>query len=146
MLFYNKRTNKYVIKDLKTSKSGWSDWDRKDEVKTAQLIIYKSYLAQKLGISPDDIDIEYVILKRKINESAPYPIPRIGKFIPVSGKITQKRVITDFELFISDCFIDGKYNVDKLYPATSGKNEFNCRFCEYYKNELVCPKKNRIAI
>jgi hypothetical protein len=144
LLLYDKVNKKYIVADFKTSKAGWKDYDKKDEVKTSQLILYKMFLAKSLNISVENIDIEYVILKRKVAEDLAYPIPRISKFVPASGKIIRSRVEKMFNEFISECFTDGKYNKDKEYEALTGKNGFNCRFCEFANDEEKCPKSKRI--
>lgn len=142
-VFKDKFTGKIIIRDFKTSKSGWSDYEKKNETKVSQLILYKIYFAKQYNIPVDQIDIEYLILKRKVNTDLAYPIPRVSSFIPANGSITQKKVINMFESFIDECFIEGKYNSEKQYLANAGWNGFNCKFCEFASNEELCPTKNR---
>lgn len=143
LVFRDKITNKIKIRDLKTSTKGWTKWDKDDEVKVAQLILYKIYFAKKYNIPVDDIDVDYVILKRKVQTDLAYPIPRVSVFKPASGKVTQNKVNKMFEGFIAGGFNDGQYNKEKEYDALTGRNEFNCRFCEFNNNEELCPKSKR---
>ena len=144
-VFRDKSTGKIIIRDFKTSKSGWNDYTKKDEVKISQLILYKIYFAKQFNIPVDQIDIEYMILKRKVNTDLAYPIPRVSSYVPSNGSVTQKKVTRMFEDFINDCFIGGKYNSEKQYIANAGWNGFNCKFCEFMTNEELCPQKNRIT-
>lgn len=145
LVFREKKTGRIIIKDLKTSKAGWKDYDKSDETKVSQLILYKIYFAKKYNIPIEDIDIEYLILKRKIPLDVAFPIPRVTPFSPASGSVTQRKVNKMFDEFISECFVDGKYNRDKEYVANEGRNAFNCRFCEFSDNEELCPKSKRIC-
>jgi len=145
LFFRNKKTGRYIIKDLKTSTRGWSDYEKKDPIKVSQLILYKLFIAEKLNISVDLIDVEYVILKRKVSSNVEFPIPRVSTFRPASGVTTQNKTKKAFDDFITGGFIDGKYNTERKYEAKTGKNNFNCRFCEFVDNEELCPKSNRIC-
>lgn len=145
LVFKDKVSGKIIIKDLKTSKMGWTKWDKDDEVKVSQLILYKMYFAQQYNMDINDIDIEYVILKRKVTENAAYPIPRISVFKPASGKVKQNQVAKMFGEFISGGFVNGKYNVEREYPATTGQKDYNCRFCEFADDDLRCPKSQRVC-
>lgn len=140
----NKKTGKVRILDLKTSKKGWTKWDKQDETKTSQLILYKVHFSKQYNVPIEDIDIEYLVLKRKLDEDSLYAQKRIVGFTPANGKISQSRVIKTFQNFIDSCFTkDGEYNRQGTFAALRGRYDFNCRFCEFNQQETICPPTNR---
>lgn len=142
----NTVTGKYKISDFKTSKKGWSQWDKKDETKTAQLVLYKLYFSQQYDVPLEDIEVEYMILKRKIDPNSLYPQKRIQLFEPSHGKVTCNKVSKMFQEFIDSCFLpDGSYNTLFDFKAKTGKNLFNCRYCEFKDREDLCPTSDRIC-
>lgn len=145
LVFQDKKSGKILIVDLKTSTRGWSKWEKSDEVKTSQLVLYKIFFAQQYNIPVDDIEVEYLILKRKVMADSAYPIPRVSSFKPSHGKVTQNKVMRMFNGFIQSGFIEGQYNRDTTYQAQHGRNGYNCRFCEFQDDEERCPKANRIC-
>jgi hypothetical protein len=74
VVLYHEPTNSFKIIDIKTSTKGWSDYEKKDETKQFQLILYKHFFAKQFGVEIDKIDIEFFIVKRKIWAESPYPI------------------------------------------------------------------------
>lgn len=141
----NTVTGRYKIWDLKTSGKGWTQWDKKDEVKTAQLLLYKLCLSQQYDIPLDEIEVEYLILKRKLDPDSLWPQKRIQLFEPSNGKISCNKVSKMFQEFIDSCFLpDGSYNTMFNFKALTGKNCFNCRYCEFKDREDLCPTQNRI--
>lgn len=144
LVFYNKVKKRYLIVDIKTSKSGWNEWKRKDKNVTDQLLIYKYKFCEKYNIDINDVDVEYFILRNKIDPDSMWPIPRISEFKPSSGKVSLKRAMTEFRDFIDKCFDTNGQYIDKSYPATAGKNYWNCKFCEYSERDDLCPQNNRI--
>lgn len=141
----NTVTGRYKIWDLKTSGKGWTQWDKKDEVKTAQLLLYKLCFSQQYNVPLDEIEVEYLILKRKIDPDSLWPQKRIQLFEPSNGKISCNKVSKMFQEFIDSCFLpDGSYNTMFNFKALTGKNCFNCRYCEFKDREDLCPTQNRI--
>lgn len=141
----NTVTGRYKIWDLKTSGKGWTQWDKKDEVKTAQLLLYKLCFSQQYDVPLDEIEVEYFILKRKIDPDSLWPQKRIQLFEPSNGKISCNKVSKMFQEFIDSCFLpDGTYNTMFNFKALTGKNCFNCRYCEFKDREDLCPTQNRI--
>lgn len=141
----NTVTGRYKIWDLKTSGKGWTQWDKKDEVKTAQLLLYKLCFSQQYNVPLDEIEVEYLILKRKIDPDSLWPQKRIQLFEPSNGKISCNKVSKMFQEFIDSCFLtDGSYNTMFNFKALTGKNGFNCRYCEFKDREDLCPTQNRI--
>jgi len=144
VVLYYKESKTYKIIDIKTSTSGWSDWKKKDKDVTNQLLLYKTAFANKYNIDIDKVDVSFLILKRKIYEGSLFPIPRVTKFVPASGKVSRKQFIASFEAFIRHCFKDNDFNRTAYYPAQSGTGQFNCKWCVYNNKEELCPTQNRI--
>ncbi len=126
--------NKYYIKDFKTSTSGWSSYQKKDESKTQQIVLYKQFYSNLFNVEPHDINVEYVILKRKLAEDSLYPQKRIQTFEPSNGTVTLKKVYTRLVSFIDECFDEmGEYRLDREYLKSTNPNA--CRFCEFNGTE-----------
>lgn len=137
-----KSTGRVKILDIKTSTQGWNKYQKADQTKTAQLILYKEFYAKQLGIDPDMIDVEYLIVRRKINENSDFPMKRIQTFIPASGKPTRNKIGKMFMDFVQTCFKeDGTYNHDGEFPALACSA---CKYCPYANEEVLCPKKQRL--
>jgi len=56
-----------------------------------------------------------------------------------------KKLVTEFQDFLNDCFDSSGQYIDKSHPALAGNNYYNCRFCDYDEREDLCPKANRIT-
>jgi RecB family exonuclease len=137
------RDNTYTIFDIKTSTQGWNKYQKADVTKTAQLILYKEFYAKQFGVDVDSINVEYIIVRRKINEELEFVPKRIQTFSPASGKPTRNKVGKLFMGFIQEAFKeDGSYNVENTFPAYKGKS---CNYCPYKENYEACPKQNRIT-
>lgn len=144
IVFKDKKGSKFYILDLKTSTRGWKDWDKKDQTKTDQLLLYKIYFSRQYNIPIDQIDVQFIILKRKIDEDSMYPQRRVQTFNPSQGSISYNKTLKSFEAFINQCFLpDGSYNTEREYLAIS-KEGWNCKFCEFKDREDLCPKSNRL--
>ena len=128
--------NMYKIIDLKTSTRGWNKYQKSDPMKTSQLIIYKEYYAKQYNVPVDNIDVEFIILKRKLFESSAFPQKRIQKITPASGNVTRKRVRTSIEKFIDNAFDDDGQYVVKDYETNPSKK--SCRWCEFKNNKELC--------
>ena len=138
LVTYDKVTKKYTIFDFKTSTRGWSDYEKKDQTKINQILLYKRKFAEAKGISEDDVDVKFFILRRKINESLDYAPKRIQEFIPANGTKKVREAIEDVQNFIRDTFTpEGGYQ-EKQYP----KNLDKCRFCPYLDRPDLCDRKN----
>lgn len=147
LVMRNTKTNKIIIYDFKTSTKGWSKWAKADKIKTAQLVLYKTFYAKQFNIDPDNIEVQYLILKRKIDYDAEYSAmrKRIQRFIPSHGKISQGFISREIEDFITMNFDeDGNYRMDVHRPATAGIDSRNCKFCEYKDRDDICPFDKRI--
>lgn len=139
----DERDGRIKIYDIKTSTAGWNKYQKKDVSKTSQMVIYKKFYAQQYGVSEDDIDIEYVIVRRKINDELEFVPKRIQTFIPASGKTTINKVTKLLDGFIDHAFNeDGSHNLNAYYPAVSSSG---CKYCPYFKEDALCPKSQRIV-
>ena len=135
---YDEELDKIYIYDIKTSTRGWSDYDKKDDAKIAQVLLYKQFFAQQFNVDVEKIEVEFFIVKRKLFENPEYPIPRVQNFKPSSGKIKRKQAIDSFQSFIDDCFDNvGKPKI-KSYLKNVG--EKSCRWCPYNDKQELCDK------
>ena len=75
--------NMYKIIDLKTSTNGWNKYQKSDPLKTSQLIIYKEYYAKQYNVSINNIDVEFMILKRRLFESSAFHRKRVQKIVDI---------------------------------------------------------------
>lgn len=138
LIIKDKTTGEYLIYDIKTSTRGWSDYQKKDQTKVNQVLLYKRFYSKKLGVPEDKIKVQYFIVRRKINEEAEYVAKRIQEFVPAHGAKKVEQAYNDLTAFISDGFnADGSYQ-EKTYP----KNPVNCKFCPYIDKPDLCNKKN----
>lgn len=138
---YDIDLDKIFIIDFKTSTYGWKDKEKKDELKVSQILLYKKYFSQQYDIDIDKVEVEFIILKRKIWEESEFPIPRIQVFRPSSGKISLNKVKNKFEQFLEECYNgEGKPILDKIYYKTIGED--SCKYCPYSQNSELCNKQN----
>jgi hypothetical protein len=83
-----------------------------------------------LKISEDMIEVEFIILKRKVSENADYHIPRISRHVPASGKPSINKAWKGFTEFVDNVFnADGSYRTDIPFPKKPSKL---CGWCEFY--------------
>jgi hypothetical protein len=135
---YDEDLNKVYIYDIKTSTRGWSDNEKRDDQKTAQVLLYKEYFARQYGWDVNQIEVEFFIVKRKIYEQAEYPIPRLQSFRPASGKNKRKQAIDNFEAFTKDCF--SKIGEPQIKSYLKNVGESSCKWCPYKDNQELCDK------
>ena len=142
LILQNANDGRLKILDIKTSTQGWNKYQKADNSKTAQLILYKEFYAKQFGVDVESIDVEYMIVRRKINEDLEFKPKRIQTFVPASGKPTRNKIGRLFTEFVTTCFTDsGEYNLEKEYPALKTKS---CKYCPYLENYELCPKDKRI--
>jgi len=137
-VLYDEDLKKVYIYDIKTSTRGWSDKEKKDESKIAQILLYKEYFAKQFGIEVDSIEVEFFIVKRKIWKESEYPIPRVQSFKPASGKNKRAQATERFRKFIEDCFDEGGKPQIKSYLKNIG--ESSCKWCPYNDKLELCDK------
>jgi len=138
----DEKDGRIKIYDIKTSTMGWNKYQKADTSKTAQLILYKEFYGKQFGVDPEMIDVEYIIVRRKINEQADFKPKRIQTFIPASGKPTRNKIGKLFMDFVQNCFtVEGEYNLTGEYPAVTSSA---CNYCPYKSEESLCPRKERL--
>ena len=137
LVTYNSVVDKYTIYDFKTSTRGWSDYEKRDQAKVNQILLYKRYFSKKLNVPEDKIDVQFFIVRRKINEEAEYVAKRIQEFIPANGTKKVKDAVEDFENFVKNVFTPtGEYR-EREYPKSIDK----CKFCPYNDKPELCDRK-----
>jgi len=124
-IIYEKNTESYTIYDIKTSTKGWSDYEKKDQTKINQILLYKRFYSKVMNVPEDKIDVKFFIVKRKVYQSPDYPIYRVQEFVPSNGKKKVEDAVKDLSLFIRECFThDAKYKKDRLYPKKTLYEDF----------------------
>jgi hypothetical protein len=134
IILKNKETGHYKVIDLKTSGTGWTKWQKQDPNKTSQVLLYKMFYAQKLGVPLDHVDVEFLILRRMIPEYG-YVNSLLQTFTPSHGKVSCKKTYGQLKEFVNNSFDkEGNYIKDKdNYPLNAGPNKKNCKWCEFAK-------------
>jgi hypothetical protein len=128
--------NSIIIIDLKTSTMGWNKYAKADKYKNAQIVLYKKYYSELFNVPLDKIKVEYQIMRRKLYEDAPFPIPYMSRHVPANGKPTVNKVYNEFMGFVNEVFDDeGKFN-DLPYPKVPGERKKNCKFCEFLQRGI----------
>lgn len=76
-IIYEKNTESYTIYDIKTSTKGWSDYEKKDQTKINQILLYKRFYSKVMDVPEEKIDVKFFIVKRKVYQNPDYPIYRV---------------------------------------------------------------------
>ena len=129
------------IIDIKTSTMGWNKYMKADKNKTNQLLLYKHFMAKQLEISEDKIDVEYLILKRRLYENMMYPQKRLQSFSPASGKPSINKVMTRLQEFIDECYDDKGKVINKEYVKMVSTK--NCKYCEFKDKSDLCDRNKK---
>lgn len=143
-VLYNKSDKIYTIYDLKTSKKGWGKYDKENKTKISQIIAYKKYFSEQYQVPEHAINVEYIILRQKIDPNSVWPVSRIQEFKPTSGSRTLKSLDLDIKKFIAAAY--GKNEFEQSindFPAIAGNNGWNCTFCPYKDHELCNPSDRK---
>lgn len=139
LVLYHEADDTYTVYDIKTSTRGWTDKEKKDQIKVNQVLFYKHFYSKALNVPQEKIDVKFFIVKRKVFESKDFPIPRIQEFSPANGKIKVKKAYESLENFVKECFTpDAKYITDRVYT----KNLSACKWCQYSDKPELCSKNN----
>lgn len=135
-------TGKIIVYDIKTSRQGWRDYQKKDAKKIAQVLLYKRFFSQQFGIPEEDIDVLFFIVKRKLYEQADFPQSRVQQFTPANGKIKVNEATKMLHEFLHDVYdFDGNL-VEKTYFKRPGEKDRNCTYCPFKDNEELCNRKH----
>ena len=136
VVLYNENTDKFTIIDLKTSTRGWKDKDKKDEEKQYQLLLYKEFFSKQYNIPIENIEIEFLILKRKLYENLDFAQKRIQSFKPAAGKIKLSRANRTINEFVNECFTTTGDYKERLFDKNPSK--WNCGFCPFKEDAELC--------
>jgi len=128
VVLHEKKTGRMRIIDIKTATMGWNKYMKADKNKTNQLLLYKHFMAKQLEISEDKIDVEYLILKRRLYENIIYPQKRIQSFSPASGKPSVNKVMKRLQEFIDECYDDKGKIIANDYEKC--EKHLKCRTCK----------------
>ena len=139
VVLHNKNTGRIKIIDIKTATMGWNKYQKADKNKTNQLLLYKYFFSQQREIPIDKIDIEYLILKRRLYENMDFPQKRIQTFSPASGKPSINKVMNRLDEFITDCFDENGMLIEKDYFKNVSTK--NCKYCEFRDKPDLCDRK-----
>jgi len=138
LVTYHEPTGIFTIYDIKTSTRGWGDKEKKDEIKQFQILLYKVYFSEMFGVSTDNIDVKFFILKRKIWEESEFPQKRIQEFIPANGKTKMNKAKNALTAFIENVFnLDGSFKNTDHQPTPS---KSNCMYCPFKNRKDLCDK------
>jgi hypothetical protein len=146
---YCETTDTFKIIDIKTSTKGWSSYDKKNEDKHFQLILYKKFFSEQYGIPLDKIEIEFLIVKRKVLDwddekiMSPHQAYRVQQFVPPSGKIKINRASNAVNDFITECFSSSGKIKEIEYPKSPSK--WNCTFCSFGDDKELCGAKQHFS-
>ena len=128
VVIHNKKTGRIRIIDIKTSTMGWNKWQKADKNKTNQLLLYKKFFSKQRDIPEDKIDIEYLILKRKLYENIQYPQKRLQVFSPASGKPSINKVMSRLDEFMAECYDENGKIIAHDYEKCEKHKK--CRLCK----------------
>ena len=128
---------RYRIVDFKTSTRGWSKYQKSDPVKNAQILLYKKFYAELIGVSEDIIDVEFIILKRKVAVREDIPTHRMSKHVPANGKPSINKAWKGFKDFVDSVFDEAGNYKNVAYPKKPSKL---CEWCEFLGKH--CDGKN----
>ena len=97
------------------------------------------FYAKQFNVPIENINIEFLILKRKLYEKSDFPQKRIQRHSPASGRIKQKQLTESINKFISEAFTDdGQIDENATYLKYPSKE--NCKWCEYKNRPDLCDR------
>jgi hypothetical protein len=135
IIFREKTTGNIRIIDFKTSNMPWTSYKKEDFTKTSQLLLYKALYSKQYNVPLSKINVEFIILIRKLYENAKYLQSRIQIFKPSAHQKDVMLVLEEFSKFVDACFTpDGIQKVNGIYPKIPGSGKKNCKYCPYLKN------------
>lgn len=139
MVIRDKREGTVYIEDFKTSTKGWSKYEKGDDTKQSQILLYKHFFGKQFNVLPENIIPKYRILKRKLWENADFPQHRVQIHEPANGKNKVHQAVQRLNNFIDECFYQDGVAKDKYYLKKPTGN--NCRFCPFKDRPDLCDKK-----
>lgn len=139
LIYRDKEDGTVYIEDIKTSSKGWSKYEKSDETKLSQLLLYKKYFSKQYGFDEKSIVPQFRILKRKLWENAEFPQSRIQIHEPANGTGKVNNAVQRLNVFINECFNPDGTHKEKYHPKKPSAN--NCRFCPFKDRPDLCDKK-----
>ena len=128
VVLHNKVTGRIRIIDIKTATMGWNKYMKADKNKTNQLLLYKYFFSKEREIPIDKIDVEYLILKRRLYENIAYPQKRLQVFSPASGKPSINKVMSRLDEFMAECYDENGKIIAHDYEKCEKHKK--CRLCK----------------
>jgi len=138
LVYKDKRDGVVYIEDFKTSTKGWSKYEKSDEIKQSQILLYKKYFSKQFGVDIDTIVPKYRILKRKLWENAEFAQSRIQIHEPANGTRKVKNAEQRLNVFINECFNSDGTPKEGVY--TKRASDQNCKFCPFNDKRDFCDK------
>jgi PD-(D/E)XK nuclease superfamily len=145
LVLRDKKTNKIVIYDFKTSNFGWNNYTRSDITKYTQVLLYKGFYAKKYNVDLDDIEVLFFLLVRNPEHPDNYICSNhIDIFVPSSEKSEIIQSIKGLMEFVEASFTpDGEYNLARTYSKNPGKNYKNCDYCAHFQTTCDAGKVSK---
>lgn len=144
VVIFDSYESKIIIDDLKISMRGWSDKQKKDEIKILQLLFYKFVLLFESGFDKcNDVDVRFIVFKNIAFAPKGLDIPaqRIQTIKPASGKQKMKLVKKYLDKFIDENINEQGEYIDKGIENYECFESSYCKFCEYRGGEFCSIKK-----
>ena len=140
LVLYDERVDEWTIIDIKTSTSGWNKYQKADDNKKAQVLLYKYFFSQQFNIPLDKIKTLYFIVKREVPSVDDVEFAsmrkRVQEFKPADGKIKIGQALNILNNFRSGV-LDSQGNLQKGVYSTKPSKD-SCKFCEL-KKKKKCP-------
>ena len=140
----NKSTGGIKIIDLKTSTIMWNKYQKGDNTKLNQLLLYKKFYSDLYKVQLEKIEVEFIVLPRKLIAGFEFAQNRIQKVIPPNGRLSLKEAVDSFDEFLTEAFTPaGTFNMKNPFPKNPGKAKKNCKWCSF-KGTNYCDSKEGI--
>lgn len=107
------------ILDVKTTSWGWSTIKKSDELTKMQLVLYKTYWSQKLGVNMKDIRCGFVLLKRDAKPGKHCELVKVSV-----GDTTRAKALKSVGNMLAS-----------VKRGIAIKNRDSCKYCEYRGTE-----------
>lgn len=135
VVLYDRQEGVYIILDIKTSKNGWKQggYEMKSELKMDQVLLYKKYFSKFYNLDPKNVEVKFLIVKRKVPDHYDWPIPRHTIHIPAQGSGKINLATANVEDFVKKCFTPEGTFLETTHRKTPSKSA--CRFCPFAGKE-----------
>jgi len=126
VILKEKHRESYKIVDIKTSTSGWNKWDKQEPERVNQLLAYRDFYANKLGVKKEQVDVSYWIAQREIDPR--WDSGRINEWSPPTTKEAHEQVDDWLNEFLRTGFPGGRKTTE---PMEKRPEKFKCAFCPF---------------